>query len=163
MIYVFSGDGTTTGTDAGITLKNNQKLFGAGIDQRLVDETFGPINIPAQGVGLPKITGASGFIHCANNNEISGIHAIINEGATTGIVCDETINAFIHNNIIDGSAIISGHSLSGLLALTFCSGEINVTNNTFLIGNAALSDALFGVHLFSSVTGTTYLFNKNQF
>ena len=34
MIYVFPGDGTTTGMDAGITLKDGQTLFGSGMAQR---------------------------------------------------------------------------------------------------------------------------------
>ena len=56
---------------SGIILKDNQKLFGAGIDQQL-QTTAGTIAIPAMASGLPMITNTSfaNIITCANNNEI---------------------------------------------------------------------------------------------
>lgn len=162
VIYVYPGDRTSTGMDAGIILKDNQRLFGAGTNQTL-PTTFGSITIPAQASAMPKIAVTGSVITCANNNEISGVQVVIDEGFITGVVCDSITNVLIHNNSFDGSAILSGDQFSGLLSLTSCSGEINVINNVFNIGNANLSSALFGVHMFSSGIGTSYLFKNNQF
>lgn len=55
IIYVFPGDGTTAGMDAGIILKRNQKLWGSGISHGL-QTADGIFIIPAQSFAAPKIT-----------------------------------------------------------------------------------------------------------
>ncbi|HUD01981.1 MAG TPA: inverse autotransporter beta domain-containing protein, partial [Rhabdochlamydiaceae bacterium] len=59
VIYVFPGDGTVTGMNAGITLQNSQKFFGSGIVQTL-KTTNGTVKIPALSSSLPLITNSSG-------------------------------------------------------------------------------------------------------
>jgi trimeric autotransporter adhesin len=53
IIYVFPGDGTTTGMDSGISLKANQKFWGSGISH-LLQTSQGMISIPAQSSSLPN-------------------------------------------------------------------------------------------------------------
>jgi hypothetical protein len=77
IIYVFPGDGTTTGMDSGITLQANQKFWGSGISHSL-QTTQGKISIPAQSNSLPIITNTNvdtegNAITLATNNAISGI------------------------------------------------------------------------------------------
>ncbi len=59
IIYVFPGDGTTKGMDAGITLKTQQKLWGSGIDYTL-SASQGSIVIPAHSSSAPTMTNTSG-------------------------------------------------------------------------------------------------------
>ncbi len=74
IIYVFPGDGTTRGMNAGIVLKNNQKLWGSGTDQALLT-TRGLKIIPAQSDTAPQLTNSSGNgITLAAINEVSGIN-----------------------------------------------------------------------------------------
>ncbi len=73
-IYVFPGDGTNMGLDAGILLQENQQLLGSGTAVTIVT-TEGTVIIPAQTTGSPLITNAgSTTVDLANNNVISGIH-----------------------------------------------------------------------------------------
>jgi len=76
IIYVFPGDGTTTGMDAGISLKANQKFWGSSISHSL-QTSEGIIAIPAQSSSSPTITNTNidtdgNAINLATNNVISG-------------------------------------------------------------------------------------------
>ncbi len=78
IIYVFPGDGTTTGMDSGITLKANQKLWGSSVSH-LIQTTKGKITLPAQSSTAPIITNTNintegNAITLATNNAISGIN-----------------------------------------------------------------------------------------
>lgn len=74
LIYVFPGDGTDKGMDAGILLQDNQQLLGSGTPVTL-PTTEGTIVIPAQTSGGPLITFVgSAVVTLANNNVISGMH-----------------------------------------------------------------------------------------
>jgi hypothetical protein len=77
IIYVFPGDGTTTGMDAGIFLKAHQKLWGSGISHS-IQTTAGTIAIPAQSSLSPTITNTDidtdlNAITLATHNAISGL------------------------------------------------------------------------------------------
>ena len=76
IIYVFPGDGTTTGMDSGISLKANQKFWGSGISHS-IQTSEGTISIPAQSSSSPTITNTNidtdgNAITLATNNAISG-------------------------------------------------------------------------------------------
>lgn len=72
IIYVFPGDGTTNGMNAGITLKDNQKFWGSGIDHA-IQATQGTFIIPAQSSSAPIMTNIAGDgITLASTNQISG-------------------------------------------------------------------------------------------
>ncbi len=80
IIYVYFGDGTTTNQNAGITLKNNQKLYGEGIAlvvnaQTLVAAGSQPLIGNAAGAGV-TISNLTGVV------EVKGL----NIGATTDAV-----------------------------------------------------------------------------
>jgi Inverse autotransporter, beta-domain len=163
IIYVYPGNGTSIGMNEGFTFQDEQKFFGAGIDQTLLTTT-GLITIPAQASGMPLVTNdlLSVFL-MANNNELSGIHIKTDDALVPGILCSDITHAMIHDNIIDGSSIIDGDQFSALLALDESGGNINVQNNTFLIGNEALNLQLFAVHFFSTQSNANYFIDGNHF
>jgi hypothetical protein len=77
IIYVFPGDGTTTGMDSGISLQANQKFWGSGIGH-LIQTSEGLISIPAQSNSYPTMTNTNvntdgNAITLATNNTISGV------------------------------------------------------------------------------------------
>jgi len=84
-IYVFPGDGTTKGMDAGITLQNGQWFLGAG-NQQIIPTTVGNIVIPPLASIQPKITNTAGnIVTLANNNVVSGFDFIFNALNQSGI------------------------------------------------------------------------------
>ena len=69
LIFIFSGDGTDTNQDAGITLLNNQKLLGEGVGLTIAG--LGTI-VPA--AVAPKITNALGdAVTLGSGNTVSGL------------------------------------------------------------------------------------------
>jgi hypothetical protein len=80
IIYVFPGNGTTTGMDSGITLQANQKFWGSGVSHS-IQTSVGTISIPAQSSSSPTITNTNidtelNAITLAANNAISGFTII---------------------------------------------------------------------------------------
>lgn len=140
VIYVFTGDGTSKGMDVGITLKDNQRLFGAGIVQTL-PTTLGLMTIPVHSNGIPVINNINlegAAVTLANNNEISGLH-IISSNFGSGIVGGTNvqpsdvfgiINTNIHNNLITNITATSP-SIFGGIVLSNCTGNLIIENNTF--------------------------------
>ena len=131
MIYVFQGDGTSNGMDAGITLQDNQKLFGSGIRQ-MIHTTKGRIHIPAQTASAPTISSSgTDVIMLANGNEISGMNLTISSNSSAIYAMNGTagINgANIHDNSISTTQG-PGIGLSGY-------GQFNVNSNTLVGGSA---------------------------
>jgi hypothetical protein len=77
IIYVFPGDGTTTGMDSGIFLKENQKFWGSGISHS-IQTSEGTVSLPAQSTASPTITNTNidtegNAITLAAHNAISGL------------------------------------------------------------------------------------------
>jgi hypothetical protein len=121
MIYVFSGDGTTNGMNAGITLQNGQNFFGSGVKQQF-STTKGTVTIPALSVNNPSISNTAGnVVTLGNGNVVSGFNvSVVN---SNGIVNTGSINgATIMNNVI--AIETSGNSI----AVTG-SGAVNISNN----------------------------------
>lgn len=128
VIYVFPGDGTTTGMDSGIALKPFQKFWGSGVSHS-IQTSAGTISIPQQSSSSPTITNTNidtdgNAISLATHNAISGF----------------TIASTTHD------AIIGANSQS--LEVSFCTftntvtypieatfpgdASISITNNQFL-------------------------------
>jgi hypothetical protein len=76
IIYVYPGDGTTTGMDSGIILQASQNLWGSGVSHS-IQTSAGTVSIPAQSNSSPMITNTNidtegNAITLASNNAISG-------------------------------------------------------------------------------------------
>jgi len=169
VIYVFPGDGTTTGMDNGFILKDNQRLLGSGVSH-LFQTTLGSVTIPPMTSLSPTVTSGGGIIFLANNNEVSGftlqggLSAIFANftGVTTSAninrnsMIDNGINAinitvttsqssiFIDNNYI-ANTLFEGILIPYTMG---SSGSILIANNT--IENTA-SEAIRMVHDTGSV------------
>jgi len=115
VIYVFPGDGTTNGMDAGIDLSqpNTQSvhLLGSGVSHEFTT-TRGTIEIPPQTLLLPSITNLNPapIVVLGTNNEVSGF------------------------NVLNGSVGVS--SISGIWNNVTASTNINRNNILFAGGTA---------------------------
>ena len=127
VIYVFPGDGTSTGMSTGITLQNNQKLFGASVVQTL-PTTLGTIQIPTFASLQPVVTntnstGVIDVVLVQNNNEISGLCLNGGNGDTIG-----QVNSSINNLTVANNTILNGGSGNGI-TLNNASGFVTIANN----------------------------------
>jgi hypothetical protein len=136
IIYVFCGDGTTTGMDQGIILQDRQSLLGAGQAYTFATQV-GPITVPPLSAGLPSITNMNGVVvTVANDNQISGF--IIRQESSDNCISGSLIaNPTISNNIVNVTGSGSGIFLSDI------TGTITLSNNT-LNGN---NSGAFGLRL----------------
>jgi len=165
VIYVFPGDGTTTGMNVGINLKDDQRLLGSGVSHEFLTQ-LGGMEVPALTEGLPHITGAqpsmtAGTIKLARNNEASGFVIENNMGAGPGIRGEfsgvQTTANLNRNTIfdisteaifitmtmetqakvlVDSNTIFRGSSTQVAIGSIFDSdATITIQNNTFLNSN----------------------------
>jgi hypothetical protein len=136
VIYVFPGDGTSTGLDTGITLQYGQQLLGAGIAQN-IRTTVGKVTIPAQSAELPMLSNVNdptglGVQLVAGNNVVSGLYMQDAQGTCTSTYCTGALNLMsgsgylVQNNTMTTLGSGSGMNIYG--------GGNNtlVQNNTFL-------------------------------
>jgi len=170
IIYVFPGDLTTTGMDAGIQLQDYQKLWGTGIPHTL-NTTFGSITIPAISTGafqnpfpsisiarVPIITSAtnpSDVIGVANNNEISGLYIqnVYGSGITPQNV--PIVNLTVTHNIIQGPDTSDVPGAYGI-SLQSTEGTVLIDSNMIFQGN-------IGINIEStSVQNATYIISNNS-
>lgn len=128
IIYVFPGDGTSTGMDSGIILKENQKFWGSGVNH-LAQTSAGMISIPPQSSASPTITNTNidtegNAITVANHNIIRGfnITSAINDGIYGSDVQELDVSScsFEHNNTYAIEASFPSEA------------SISFTNNQFL-------------------------------
>ena len=151
-IYVFPGDGTTTGMESGITLKSEQFFYGAGVEQ-VFPTTAGPVKVPAQASSTPNITntypGGDG-VTLANRNVIRGFNIV--SPTSNGI-----FGANVGTTVIDKAAI-TGVGIDGI-QITQSSGTSNVT----IVDCTCSSSTVNGVNLSPSGTSnmTATLQNSN--
>ncbi len=126
-IYVFAGDGTTTGMDQGITLQNSQKLLGSGTPYT-VASSFGSQSIPAQTAQMPSITnvGAGSAIRIASGNTINGL---IVDNLNSSFPAISNFLSSVGTTIITNNVI---NNVASAVSLR-CSDDANITiaNNHF--------------------------------
>lgn len=128
ILYVFPGDGTTTGMNSGIILKANQKLWGSGVNQS-IQTSLGGISIPAQSKSSPTITNTNvdtegNIITLATNNSISGftITSALNDGIYGANAQNLEVTSCTFENITTFA-----------IEATFSGGtSVSVTNSEFL-------------------------------
>ena len=133
IIYVFQGDGTSRGMNAGIILKNNQTLFGSGT-QQTISTSKGRMTIPAQTLRAPTITNAPGIsvVTLANGNEISGMIVVAADGITAfGAI---TTPNFLSpaQSVVDGTNIHHNVILASGGIRCRAIGNVNINNNVFI-------------------------------
>jgi hypothetical protein len=136
-IYVFPGNGTTTGMNTGITLKDSQLLLGASINHSL-QTNYGTIVIPPLASSLPKlsnIAALSPVVTLANNNTIAGFYLNCDFG--NGISGAGILNLFTDQN----TYFTDGTDTNGIYLLN-PSGQVTVSNSHFdgFTSDTSLSD-----------------------
>lgn len=126
IIYVFPGDGTTQGMDAGITLQLNQKFWGSGINHAL-QTSQGNFIIPAQSTSTPKMTNMAGDgITLAAVNQVSGF--MLTDVAGNGIFGANAENIEISECTIDSSQSDQIHLESNGFTSTTALNDLVITN-----------------------------------
>jgi hypothetical protein len=136
MIYVYAGDGTTTGLDQGIVLQNYQWLQGSS-RSFLVGTIYGPEEIKAQTTLIPTITISSGnAVTLGHGNIITGF----NIWGATNSIAGSTIDGFTatYNNL--GNATGSDFFLSNV------SGEITLLHNVSSSNSGLFIDTPYNVN-----------------
>ncbi len=162
VIYVFPGDGTKTGMDQGITLQDNQKLWGAGMAHPL-ETTAGTITIPAQAGSMPTISASSNSIgtgagvRCANNNDIAGLR--VQTANFQAILASGVTNVQIHANVIDVNSLGDRELNSGINFVSV-EGEALVFDNIF---NVSGSSGGFGIAFNALPGNASYWIDSNHF
>lgn len=162
IIYVYPGDGTATGMDSGITLKNKQKFWGSGISHAL-QTTQGNIVILAQSSATPNITysnilGSDAAITLASINDVSGFK--ITNAINSGIRGNATKDITISDCVIDHSGT-SGSTLSKFnqihLKYSDTTGVAILKNLTIINGD------LSGIFIDSTASNTTATIDRCVF
>jgi hypothetical protein len=128
IIYVFPGDGTTTGMDSGITLKENQKFWGSGIRHK-IKTSQGTVSIPAQSSSAPTITNT-------NINTDGNAITLAPNNAISGFIITSAFNDAIYGvnlQSLDVSSCTMTNTTTYAIEASF-SGDasISLTNNQFL-------------------------------
>jgi hypothetical protein len=118
IIYVYNGDGLTTGQNAGITLKNNQQLIGEGV--ALVVNT---VTLKAAGT-KPQITNTAGDgVTLNNGNTLKGFTVT---GTSSNAINGTNTNGLTVDTV---TATAAGAGASSLV-LTTPSNNVTITNTT---------------------------------
>lgn len=139
IIYVFPGNGTTSGMNAGIALQAKQKLWGAGVSH-VLQVSEGDAAIPALASSAPKITNTTGDgITLSTDNDISGF--TLQNVSDNGIFGVNPKSIKISACTLDSSQIDQIH-----LEYTASAGPINLDNLTLTNGNQ------LGISIDSTVT-----------
>jgi len=140
IIYVFPGDGTTTGMDAGIFLKANQKFWGSGVSHS-IQTSQGAIFIPAQSSSSPTITNTDidtdgNAITLATNNAIRGF--------TIASARNDAIYGTDPQSLEVSSCTIENTTTFTIQASFSGDTAISLTNNQFLNNANGISLTLNG-------------------
>jgi hypothetical protein len=138
-IFVYNGNNTTSGQNAGITLKNNQQLIGEGVALVVNTVTLVPAGTK------PLITNTAGSaVTLANGNTVKGLNVTGPSG--NGIDGTNTAGLTMDTMTIQGA----GAASSGFV-LSTPTGTVTVTNT-------AISNSPFGL----TINGGTAAFTMNN-
>src|SRR6201999_3384559 len=103
----------TAGLDAGITLKDAQKLLGSGKTHPILT-TKSTVKIPAFSRNPPLLTSSGDVITLANGNQISGLNLLVTSAGGTGITGTNIKGSLIKHNWISGSVDHRGVFINGV-------------------------------------------------
>ena len=126
IIYVFPGDGTTRGMDAGIILKNNQNFWGSGTNH-IIQTSQGNVTIPALSSSMPTMTNTDidslgDGITLSSVNQVSGFNIV--DVMNNGILGSNVENLVVDRCAFQGTTVYCIDSTSTDQA------TVSVTNNT---------------------------------
>jgi hypothetical protein len=133
-IYVFRGDGTATGQNAGIALKANQRLLGQATDLVVGGDTL----FDGTSAQRSKIGNGSGVgVTLASGSRVEGIEATASGGAAIG-----------------GGAGVAGSTIADVVAAGSSGGvALSGTSGTFALSDLAVTTS-GGVGILAANAGT---------
>jgi YVTN family beta-propeller protein len=145
-IFVFHGDGTTTGQDSGITLKDNQTLVGEADDLVVGGQTLNT----GTAANRPHIGNSSGTgVALAASNTVEGLNvAAVDSGNGIAGGATATSGGTVADDVISGSAGAGGISLTG----TGGTWNISDISSTVTLSSQAAFSASGGATI--NVTGS---------
>ncbi len=121
-LFIYRGDGSTTGLDEGVVLKSRQRLFGESVGLTVGDEIIVPPGGPPTMTNLlPNGRG----IELGDNNMVAGI--TVHEAFDSGIFGENILSGTIESVTVT-------NSLESGIELVQCSG-------LFELGGVSLADA----------------------
>lgn len=149
-IYVFAGDGTTTGMNAGFTFQDNQELLGSGIPETVTTQ-LGPVTIPPFTPTVPEITNTGVVITFGNNDILSGFTVIQNSANPAISAPNVASPAIRHVTVTMGSGAagqpgISIHNPTGapMVVGTHLTGNMHGGPAVMLTGNTPAQPVIQG-------------------
>lgn len=156
VIYVYPGDGLDTGMNTGITLYDNQRLWGSVVAQNLPAKQ-GNVIVPTMSSGIvagavvaPIISnGTTDIVLLANNNEISGLF-LQNSSIST------CISGFTVSN-----ATISNCTLAGPNQMGFTGINVQEFGGTLAVDHCVFNQQYGISGLNSSISANTIVTNSN--
>jgi uncharacterized repeat protein (TIGR01451 family) len=120
-IFVYEGDGTNTGQDAGITLKADQHLIGQGVDLVVGGDTL----VTATRAPIIGNSGGDG-ITLADNNDVQGLQ--VDSASGMGITGAGVSDGSFQNVTVTNAGGVGLNLLNS--AGTFSFGDMNVNGAT---------------------------------
>ncbi|MBS0586086.1 MAG: inverse autotransporter beta domain-containing protein [Verrucomicrobia bacterium] len=129
IIYVFPGDGSSTGMDNGIFLKDNQMLLGSATDHTIAT-TAGNVTIPTFTTTMPLFTNSLSLTPCvtlANNNTVSGLYCHFTSLAIAGQAINNT--SISYNTYTATPSQPQPNNVA--ISLQESQGTLEMFNNTF--------------------------------
>jgi hypothetical protein len=166
ILYVFPGDGTTTGLNAFATsfqLKDQQELLGAGYAHSFATQ-FGEITVPAQASGMPSLTADNDVpvVVIANRNTVSGFQisasSVLNVAPPTAWCVGKNSTPFTGFVATNNRLTASGPSAYPV-QLTAGAGTILIESNTIL-GDGSQTQVGLEVGSTTGQTGTISILNN---
>ncbi|MCX6990210.1 MAG: inverse autotransporter beta domain-containing protein [Chlamydiae bacterium] len=156
MIYVYTGNGTSSGMDVGITLQDRQWLQGSATSFDLLS-TSGPVLVPALTSQLPNISNNISGVTLASGNIVNGFKI-------TAPVCNifapgSVIGAQITNNVLSDAltADIQFANAAGLINI-----ESNKCNSFIGMGIDIASTTTFSANIESNTFTNSGAANINM-
>ncbi|MCB1108594.1 MAG: inverse autotransporter beta domain-containing protein, partial [Chlamydiia bacterium] len=156
IIYIFPGDGTSTGYDTALTLLPNQTLQGSGAKLDLGGGLIVPPQTPNQ---LPLLTSTSNTITVSSNSTVRGLNIT---GTTSAIrQNDPTVRTggtnrieynFIHNTSTGMNIGNGAHSVDYIISENVVD---QTSNGVRLIGAGTTANTLLAVLYKNSVQNST--------
>ena len=124
VIYVFPGDGTTTGMANGITLQDGQMFLGAST-WHPIPTTQGIVIIPSLASTVPIISNTNGdSVTLMNDNTVSGFEIMANNG-------NGLSGTNVHNLVAYENTFVTNVSDTNGIYLFNPSGEVVIGSDTF--------------------------------
>ncbi len=164
-IFVFAGDGTSTGQTTGFTLAAGQKLLGQGVDFTFTASAGNTITIvpavvaPATAPVIQDTLGTVGIVILASNNEVAGVtlfgDALANNDGIFGFGIDgfNIHDVSILNSTRQGIAITNATGLGYIIDNTITD---NVQGHGIDFDTAAIASALLTIsgNTLNNIAGT---------